>query len=87
MRSSNAIGAMGEVYDAADSKLRREVAIKVRREAFRRDFERLARFEREARVEIGSSDSSRTGAEDRRIASCTQYSGSKRQRASRRPTG
>ena len=43
-------GGMGEVYHAMDSKLARSVAIKVLPEAFARDPERLARFEREARV-------------------------------------
>jgi len=43
-------GGMGEVYRAHDSKLNRDVAIKVLPEAFARDPERLARFEREAQV-------------------------------------
>jgi serine/threonine-protein kinase len=43
-------GGMGEVYRATDSKLRREVAIKVLPAAFTADPERLARFEREAQL-------------------------------------
>ena len=43
-------GGMGEVYRANDSVLGRDVAIKVLPEAFTEDPERLARFEREAKV-------------------------------------
>ncbi len=43
-------GGMGEVWRAQDTNLGREVAIKVLPEAFTADDDRLARFEREARV-------------------------------------
>ena len=43
-------GGMGEVYRARDTKLDRDVALKVLPEAFTSDPERLARFEREAKV-------------------------------------
>jgi len=43
-------GGLGEVYRARDPKLGRDVAIKVLPEAFARDAERMARFQREAKI-------------------------------------
>ncbi len=43
-------GGMGEVYRARDTKLKRDVAIKVLPDEFSRDADRVGRFQREAEV-------------------------------------
>src|SRR5712691_7823605 len=50
IRSSLGAGGMGEVYRAQDTKLNRDVAIKVLPAAFSADAERLHRFEQEAQA-------------------------------------
>jgi serine/threonine protein kinase len=66
-------GGMGEVYRARDSRLKREVAIKVLPEAFVRDPERLARFQREAEVLASLNHSNIAAIHDLEEAEGTQF--------------
>ena len=55
-------GGMGEVWQARDTTLDRDVALKVLPEAFTADPDRLARFEREAKVLAWHCQVDRLGA-------------------------
>ena len=52
---------MGEVYQAKDTRLKREVAMKVLPDAFASDPDRLARFQREAESRHAESPQHRVG--------------------------
>jgi serine/threonine protein kinase len=50
IRALVGVGGMGEVYRAVDTRLKREVAVKVLPPAFAEDRDRLSRFQREAQL-------------------------------------
>jgi tRNA A-37 threonylcarbamoyl transferase component Bud32/dipeptidyl aminopeptidase/acylaminoacyl peptidase len=66
-------GGMGEVYKARDTKLDRDVAIKVLPEAIAGDAERLSRFEREAKAVAALSHPNILAIHDFGVDSGTTY--------------
>lgn len=66
-------GGMGEVYRAHDSKLKRDVAIKVLPEEFSRDSERVSRFQREAEVLAALNHQNIAAIHDLQIAGQTRF--------------
>jgi serine/threonine-protein kinase len=69
-------GGMGEVYLGQDTKLGREVAIKVMPEALTSDPERMARFEREAKVLAALNHQNIAGIHEVGTAALTDPEGS-----------
>ena len=83
-------GGMGEVYRARDTKLHRDVAIKVLPDLFATDPERLARFEREAQTLAALNHphiAQVYGVEDRRRGARHGAGGRRGSCAANRPVG
>src|SRR5437870_6427183 len=66
-------GGMGEVYRARDTKLKRDVAIKILPEEFSRDADRVSRFQREAEVLASLNHPSIGGIYDLQEANGSRY--------------
>jgi serine/threonine protein kinase len=66
-------GGMGEVYRARDTKLKRDVAIKILPDEFSRDPERVSRFQREAEVLASLNHPSIAAIYDLQEASGSRY--------------
>jgi serine/threonine protein kinase/Tol biopolymer transport system component len=66
-------GGMGEVYRARDTKLKRDVAIKVLPEEFSRDADRISRFQREAEVLASLNHPNIAGIYDVREAGASRF--------------
>src|SRR5215468_4013502 len=68
-------GGMGEVYRARDTKLKRDVAIKILPDEFSRDGDRLSRFQREAEVLASLNHPNIAAIYDLQEANETQFLG------------
>src|SRR5215470_13435499 len=66
-------GGMGEVYRARDTKLKRDVAIKILPDEFARDADRVNRFQREAEVLVSLSHPNIAGIYDLQHSGDTQF--------------
>src|SRR5215469_5207551 len=66
-------GGMGEVYRARDTKLKREVAIKILPEEFSHDADRVSRFQREAEALASLNHPNIAGIYDLAEASGTRF--------------
>src|SRR6266700_6563322 len=66
-------GGMGEVYRARDTKLKREVAIKILPEEFLRDPDRVSRFQREAEVLASLNHPNIAAIYDLQEANCSRF--------------
>lgn len=71
IRAQLGVGGMGEVYLAQDTKLHRDVPVKILPEAIAQDVERLAQFVREAHV-LAALDGSRKIAGVSALSKCTR---------------
>jgi serine/threonine-protein kinase len=66
-------GGMGEVYRARDTKLKRDIAIKILPDEFSRDSDRVARFQREAEVLASLNHQNIAGIYDLQHSGETQF--------------
>src|SRR5436853_5707035 len=66
-------GGMGEVYRARDTKLKRDVAIKILPDEFARDADRVARFQREAEALASLSHQNIAGIYDLQNSGETRF--------------
>src|SRR2546425_4839113 len=66
-------GGMGEVYRARDTKLKRDVAIKILPDEFSRDADRIARFQREAEALAALNHQNIAGIYDLQQSGTTRF--------------